>query len=90
MENITLKLRGKDADGNEIYRSYFLVTDGGRLAGTGRASVIPMSRDAPMPESDHVEVDRGGEEEAAARLIKTLLALPGNAGLVAELDDNPT
>lgn len=90
MENLTLKLRGKDADGNDLYRSYFIVTDGGRLAGTGRASVIPMSKGAPMPQSDHVEVDRGGEEEAAAQLIKLLLALPGNAGLVAEVDDNPS
>lgn len=90
MKNMTLKLRGKDADGNEVYRSYFIVTDGGRLAGTGRASVIPMSKGAPMPAHEHVEVNQGGEEEAAARLIKTLLALPGNAGLVAEVDDNPS
>jgi hypothetical protein len=90
MENITLKFRGKDADGNEAYRSYFLVTDGGRMAGTGRASVIPMSKGAPMPPHDHVVVSQGGEEEAVAQLIKALLALPGNQGLVAELDDNPT
>lgn len=90
MENITLKLRGKDADGNDLYRSYFLITDGGRRVGTGRASVIPMSKGAPMPPDDHLEVSEGGEEEAVARLIQALLALPGNQGLVAEFNETPT
>lgn len=90
MEMMTLKLRGQDADGAERYRSYYLVTDGGRMAGRGRASVIPMSAGAPMPERDHVEVDEGGEEHALMKLVHTLLALPGNAGLVAELNDRPS
>lgn len=90
MEMMTLKLRGRDAEGNERYRSYYLVTDGGRMAGRGRASVIPMSIGAPMPEHDHVEVDEGGEEHALIKLVHTLLALPGNEGLVAELNDRPT
>lgn len=90
MEMMTLKLRGRDAEGNERYRSYYLVTDGGRMAGRGRASVIPMSIGAPMPEHDHVEVDEGGEEHALIKLVDTLLALPGNEGLVAELNDRPT
>ncbi|MFN3595549.1 MAG: hypothetical protein ACK4TK_12860, partial [Thiobacillaceae bacterium] len=77
MEMMTLKLRGRDAEGNERYRSYYLVTDGGRMAGRGRASVIPMSIGAPMPEYDHVEVDEGGEEHALIELVHTLLALPG-------------
>lgn len=90
MEMMTLKLRGRDAEGNERYRSYYLVTDGGRMAGRGHASVIPMSIGAPMPEHDHVEVDEGGEEHALIKLVHTLLALPGNEGLVAELNDRPT
>ncbi len=90
MEMMTLKLRGRDAEGNERYRSYYLVTDGGRMAGRGRASVIPMSIGAPMPEHDHVEVDEGGEEHALIKLVHTLLALPGNEGLVAELNDRPS
>jgi hypothetical protein len=90
MEMLTLKLRGRDADGVECYRSYYLVTDGGRMAGRGRASVIPMSIGAPMPEHDHVEVDQGGEEHALMKLVHILLALPGNGGLKAELDDRPT
>jgi len=90
MEMMTLKLRGTDADGVSAYRSYYLVTDGGRMAGRGRASAIPMSKDAPMPATDFVEVDQGGEEKALRDLVHTLLALPGNQGLVAELNDRPT
>ena len=90
METLTLKLRGKHTDGSEIYRSYYLITDGGRNVGRGRASVIPMSRGAPMPQIDHIEVKTGGEEEAVVRMLDTLLALPGNEGLAAELNDTPS
>ena len=90
METMTLKLRGKFDDGSEAYRSYYLVTDGGRMNGRGRASAIPMSKGAPMPPADFVEVRQGGEEEAITRLINALLALPGNAGLMAELNETPT
>lgn len=90
MEMMTLKLHGRGADGVELYRSYYLVTDGGRMAGRGRASVIPMSVGAPMPERDYVEVDQGGEEHALMKLVNALLALPGNEGLVAELNDRPS
>ena len=60
------------------------------MAGQGRASAIPMSAGAPMPEKDFVEVSRGGEEKALTDLINTLLTLPGNEGLVAELNDRPS
>jgi hypothetical protein len=73
-----------------VDRSYYLVTDGGRMAGRGRASAIPMSAGAPMPEREFVEVSRGGEEQALKALIDVLLALPGNRGLVAELGDQPS
>lgn len=89
MEMMTLKLRGTDESGAERHRSYYLVTDGGHMAGRGRASAIPMSSGAPMPEQDFVEVSRGGEEKALADLVNRLLALPGNQGLVAELNGNP-
>lgn len=90
METMTLKLRGMSADNAQTYRSYYLVTDGGHMAGRGRASAIPMSAGAPMPEEDFVEVSRGGEERALKELVDTLLALPGNQGLVAELNDRPS
>ena len=85
METMKLTLTGKDGSGAEIYRSYFLVTDGGTMAGRGRASVIPMTSLAPLPEADHVEVRDGGEERAIKVLVDAVLALPGNQGLVAAL-----
>lgn len=90
METFTLKLRGLLADGQEAYRSYYLVTDGGHKTGRGRASVIPMSKGAPMPSPEFVEVSQGGEEAALTRLIDTVLGLPGNGGLLAELNDTPS
>lgn len=90
MEMMTLKLHGKSPDDSPLYRSYYLVTDGGHMAGRGRASAVPMSAGAPMPEQDFVEVRRGGEEMALKTLVDTLLALPGNQGLVAELNNRPS
>ena len=90
METMTLKLRGTSPDNAQTYRSYYLVTDGGHMAGRGRASAIPMSAGAPMPAEDFVEVSRGGEERALKELVDALLALPGNLGLVAELNDRPS
>jgi len=87
METLKLTLTGEEEDGTEIYRSYFLVTDGGTMAGKGRASVIPMTSQAPMPEPDYVEVRDGGEENAIRSLVDVLLALPGNLGLVAALSE---
>jgi hypothetical protein len=90
METLTLKLRGTDENGSELYRSYYLVTDGGRNVGHGRASAIPLSRGAPLPQPHYIEVKQGGEEAAIAHLIETLLALPANRGLIAELNDTPS
>ncbi len=90
METMTLKLRGTSPDNAQTYRSYYLVTDGGHMAGRGRASAIPMSAGAPMPEEDFVEVSRGGEERALKELVDALMTLPGNQGLVAELNDRPS
>lgn len=85
METMKLTLTGKNETGSDIYRSYFLVTDGGTMAGKGRASAIPMTGGAPMPEPEYVEVCDGGEEKAISLLVATVLALPGNQGLIAAL-----
>lgn len=90
MEMGTLKLNGTTHDGINRYRSYYLVTDGGRMTGSGRASAIPMSAGAPMPETDFVEVSNGGEERALKQLVERLCALPGNEGLSINLDLNPS
>lgn len=80
METFKLTLTHRDESGVEHYRSCFLVTDGGVMAGKGRASVIPLTGQAPMPEPDYVEVRVGGEERAIAMMLDILLALPGNRG----------
>ena len=90
MEMMTLKLRVASPENADTYRSYYLVTDGGHMAGLGRASVVPMSKNAPMPEQDFVEVNRGGEELALKTLVDTLLGLPDNQGLIAELNNRPS
>jgi hypothetical protein len=43
-----------------------------------------------MPNPEFVEVRQGGEKEAVSLLIERLLVLPGNQGLVAELNDRPS
>ncbi len=90
MEMMTLKMTGTTADGMQPYRSYCLVTDGGHMAGLGRASAIPMSAGAPMPISDFVQFDQGGEERALKALVEVLCALPGNEGLDINLNLNPS
>jgi len=89
MEMMTLKMTGMTADGMQRYRSYYLVTDGGHMAGLGRASAIPMSAGAPMPENDFVQVNQGGEERALKTLVDVLCALPGNEDLNINLNLNP-
>lgn len=90
MEMMTLKLHGTTPENADTYRSYYLVTDGGHMAGLGRASAIPMSAGAPMPSQDFIEVRSGGEEKALLDLVNALLSLPGNQGLTAELNDRPS
>jgi len=90
MEMMTLKMSGTTADGVLRYRSYYLVTDGGHMAGLGRASAIPMSTGAPMPEDDFVQVNQGGEERALKTLVDVLCALPGNEDLSIDLNINPS
>jgi hypothetical protein len=88
MLTATLRLTGTLDDGAEVYRSYYLVADFAD-GGGGRASIIPMSAGAPMPDDEHLSVPRGGEEaalKAAAELIKSL---PGNGGLVVAATVNP-
>jgi hypothetical protein len=88
MLTATLRLTGTLDDGAEVYRSYYLVADFAD-GGGGRASIIPMSAGAPMPDDDHLGVRYGGEEaalKAAAELVK---GLPGNGGLAVTATINP-
>lgn len=88
MLTASLRLTGTLDDGAEVYRSYYLVADFA-ASGSGKASIIPMSIGAPMPDDAHLAVRHGGEEaalKAAAELIK---ALPGNLGLAVQAVINP-
>jgi hypothetical protein len=89
MINATLKLTRTADDGAERYRKYFLVADFAQQRGHGKASIIPMSVGAPMPESDQLTV-RGGETEAMMAAIKAIKELPGNEGFVGEIDFEPS
>ena len=89
MINATLKLTRTADDGAERYRKYFLVADFAQQRGHGKASIIPMSAGAPMPESDQITV-RGGETEAMMAAVSSIKALADNAGFDAEIDFDPS
>lgn len=83
-----LRLKGTLNDGAEVYRSYYLVADFG-ASGSGKASIIPMSIGAPMPDDDHLAVAHGGEEAALKAAAEAIKALPGNQGLAVQAVINP-
>lgn len=88
MITASLRLTGTLDDGAEVYRSYYLVADFGS-AGSGKASIIPMSIGAPMPDDDHLSVKYGGEEAALKAAAGAIKALPENAGLEVKAVINP-
>ncbi|HQS99305.1 MAG: hypothetical protein B7Y26_00130 [Hydrogenophilales bacterium 16-64-46] len=88
MITASLRLTGTLDDGAEVYRSYYLVADFGSH-GSGKASIIPMSIGAPMPDDDHLEVKYGGEEQALKVAAEVIKALPGNQGLEVKAVINP-
>jgi hypothetical protein len=88
MITASIRLSGTLDDGAEVYRSYYLVADFASL-GSGKASIIPMSIGAPMPDDDHLEVKYGGEEAALKAAAEAIKALPGNAGLEVKAVVNP-
>jgi hypothetical protein len=88
MITASLRLTGTLDDGAEVYRSYYLVADFGSH-GSGKASIIPMSIGAPMPDDDHLEVRYGGEEQALTAAAEAIKALPGNRGLEVRAVINP-
>ena len=55
--------------------------------GRGRASIIPLSLGAPLPDEDPAVYD--GEEAALNAAVAAIGALPGNRGLEARVAINP-
>jgi hypothetical protein len=88
MITASIRLTGMLNDGAEVYRSYYLVADFGS-SGSGKASIIPMSSGAPMPDDDHLMVKYGGEEAALKAAAEAIKALPGNQGLDVTAVINP-
>lgn len=88
MITASLRLTGTLNDGAEVYRSYYLIADFG-ASGSGKASIVPMSIGAPMPDDDHLAVKYGGEEAALKAAAEAIKALPANAGLEVRAVINP-
>lgn len=88
MITAALRLTGTLDDGAEVYRSYYLVADFA-ASGSGKASIIPMSIGAPMPDEDHLSVQHGGEDAALKAAADAIKALPGNRGLAVHAAINP-
>ena len=55
----------------------------------GKASIIPLSVGAPMPDDEHLTV-KGGENEALIAATDLIKGLPGNAGFAAKIDFDPS
>jgi hypothetical protein len=89
MINATLKLTRTADDGAEMFRKYFLVADFADVRGQGKASIIPLSVGAPMPDAGHLTV-KGGENEAMMAAADRINGLTGNAGFSAKIDFDPS
>ena len=89
MITATLQLTRTLNDGASGYRKYFLIADFGSASSQGKASIVPLSSGAPMPESDQIQVP-GGENEALMAAAELLRKLPANEGFTALVDLGPS
>lgn len=89
MINTTPKLTRTADDGAEIFPKYYLVADFADVRGQGRASIIPLSVGAPMPDVEHLTV-KGGENEALMAAADMIKGLPGNSGFAVKIDFDPS
>ena len=89
MITATFKLTRTADDGAEMFRKYYLIADFADVRGQGKASIIPLSVGAPMPDDEHLTV-KGGENEALLAATDLIKGLPGNAGFVAKIDFDPS
>ncbi len=80
MLTASLRLTGILNNGAEVSRSYYLAADFAEH-GSGQASIIPLSLDAPMPDDNYLTVGYDGEEAALNAAAEAIKALPGNEGL---------
>lgn len=88
MMTASIRLTGTLSDGTDVTRSYYLIADFGSSA-SGRASIVPLSMGAPMPEDVKLTVNAGGEAGALSAAAEAIKALPGNRGLDAKVVIDP-
>ena len=88
MMTASIRLTGTLDDGTDVTRNYYLIADFGSSA-SGRASIVPLSMGAPMPEDDRLTVTAGGEAAALTTAAEAIKALPGNCGLDARVVIDP-
>lgn len=89
MITATLRFTRIADDGAQMFRKYYLVADFGAVRGQGKASIIPLSAGAPMPDAEHLTV-KGGENEALMAAADAIKRLPGNAGFAVKIDFDPS
>lgn len=68
------------------YHSYLVVASPWQQEGSGVASAIPLSSDAPSPKPPHKMVLEGGPEQAYEEMLSELRSLSQNDGLKELID----
>lgn len=84
MIKANIKFFGKEKDEYGMpkpYHSYLVVASPWEEQGSGVASVIPLSSDAPALNPPHKLSLQGGPEKAYEEVLRLLRGLPQNKGL---------
>jgi hypothetical protein len=68
------------------YHSYLIVSSPLQTNGSGVATALPLSLEAPKPKSLHKMVASGGPESAYEEMLMILRQLPQNARLQERID----
>ncbi len=69
------------------YHSYLVVSSPWQTSGSGIATILPLTTDAPLTQK-HVPVLQGGERGAFDDAIAALKREPKNAGLTSAVDED--
>lgn len=68
------------------FNNYLIVASEWEQIGSGIATVVPLTRDAPSPSRRHFIAEAGGPEAAVKIAQRELEALPKNKGLKKRMD----
>lgn len=89
MIKVNVKFFGNERDRYGMpkpYHSYLIVSSPWQQENSGVASAIPISIDAPLPNSPHRFVLDGGPEKAYKEMLALLRSLSQNQGLNELID----